>query len=386
MAGMDLGGGYGAGGAVLGLQELLAQRTAARQYQDRQQQQQWENNYKQQQLAQADELKRAQLEQMAQASKDRTLSAQGQEQDRRIGLASSLSDQIPPQTLLAPSDPAVGLMQQGGRGSLLTKQASRPAVDVGPLQPGDTGGAQQEGFLKQASQKQSDTAAAAQAKQEAQQAAIDAKTESQRQAAADRINAIQVAAASRPAPDSGWSVREGTGPDGNPILMRVNAKNGETAPMDLPTGAGAGKVTPMIARQHQMATYANQDVDAAVKEVDAAEKMGLLGPGSGRVEGQFLAGFIGSTGDPAKDQQLGALKQSIKDLNLSYPAAITGSTRGGGNVNALKDTLNSDKFSAALLKGTLADMKKATDRRGVPSGGGGVVKWGRDANGNPVRQ
>lgn len=71
--------------------------------------------------------------------------------------ANTLADQIPPGQFLGPLDPAVGRLQTGGRGSLLQTQESRPAIETGPLLPGDTGAAKQQGFIKTASQKQIDT-------------------------------------------------------------------------------------------------------------------------------------------------------------------------------------------------------------------------------------
>jgi len=117
--GMDLGAGFGAQGAVNGLQQLLARRQMMRAYQDAQNQQANTNQYRDRALAQQDELKRAQIAEMADASKERALTAQGIQQDRRIGTANALGDQIPADTFIQKSDPAVGMLQTGGRGSLL---------------------------------------------------------------------------------------------------------------------------------------------------------------------------------------------------------------------------------------------------------------------------
>lgn len=173
-------------------------------------------------------------------------------------------------------------------------------------------------------------------------------------------------------------------------VLRGNTLTGELAPA--PGGAGlvtrpAPGATP-VARQQQMAKYAGEDVDSALAQVNAAELAGLLGPGAGRLYGQFLSGTIGSTGDPKIDQQLGGLKQSIQNLKMSYPPALTGSVRGGGAVSQLNGTLNSDKFSADLLRGSLAEMKKAADERA------GTVKdtttvgetYVKDASGKWVKQ
>jgi hypothetical protein len=137
--GMDLGGGFGAGGAVAGLQQLIAQRFLQRRQDELVKQQGVENEFKNRALQQADDLKRAQIAEVAQAAKDRTEVLKGATADRQMGLAHTLGDQIPAGATMGLNDPAVGLMQQGGLGSLLTAKGIQseapPASIAAPDQP-----------------------------------------------------------------------------------------------------------------------------------------------------------------------------------------------------------------------------------------------------------
>lgn len=82
-------------------------------------------------------------------------------QQKASSEANALGDQLPPGAFLDVSDPAVSMMQKGGRGGLLTRSSRPMTADEfqGPLQEGqgvpDT--QTSPGFLKTASQKQIDT-------------------------------------------------------------------------------------------------------------------------------------------------------------------------------------------------------------------------------------
>lgn len=115
MSGMDLGGAFGAGGAVDGLQQLLAQRQAERVFQAEQAFKQQQLALEQQRLANETETKRATLAAM---QEDR----QAQADQRRGAAANTLGDQLPGGTFLPKTDPAVGILETGGRGSLLQHQ------------------------------------------------------------------------------------------------------------------------------------------------------------------------------------------------------------------------------------------------------------------------
>ncbi len=129
-------------------------------------------------------------------------------------------------------------------------------------------------------------------------------------------------------------------------------------------GSEFARSNPQMDRQRKLAEFASGDVAAALDQIDAAEKAGLLGPAAGRTYGKFLAGLVGSTGDPAVDKRLGGLKAAIKDLNTSYPMAISGTARGGGGaIDRLHSVLDSDKLSADLMRGALHEISGALARR-----------------------
>lgn len=182
--GMDIGGGFGAGGAVQGLQELLKQRFL-------QAQQNQQANQFQQTLAEqnrknvADEgLRQQAIQEQAAWRQMQADELKRNHEDvaniRRGAEADALGNAIPPNTFIPQNDPAVGILQTGGRGSLLTAQPERPAVDVGPLLPGDTGAARPAGYLKTSSQKQIEQAAADKDKQDALGRAAAHETEIER--------------------------------------------------------------------------------------------------------------------------------------------------------------------------------------------------------------
>lgn len=110
-------------------------------------------------------------------------------QQRAATEASSLADQIPADTFVASQDPAVAMMQQGGRGSLLVPSVmQRPAMGEdfqGPMPTGETPQeaqtGQQRGFLKTRSQKQRDTDT-----DNERQAAVAAAQEREKGAALER--------------------------------------------------------------------------------------------------------------------------------------------------------------------------------------------------------
>lgn len=157
-------------------------------------------------------------------------------------------------------------------------------------------------------------------------------------------------------------------------LQSVDKRTNTATPVtQAGTGAAVTRSNPQIIRQQKAAELAQGDVSSALDQVDAAEKEGLLGPGAGRVYGQFLAGVIGSTGNAQADTRLGSLRAAIKDLNTSYPMAISGTARGGGGgTDRLNSVLNSDKFSADLMRGALHEISGALARRAKPDDKGGT--------------
>jgi hypothetical protein len=113
--GLGLDTGFGAGASADELHRIVAERLLKMRMAEAMRAAQVDEAQRQQQLDQNDELKRLQIE-------STRATQQGVQQDRQIGLAHTLADQIPKDTALAPTDPAVGILRTGGRGSLLQHQ------------------------------------------------------------------------------------------------------------------------------------------------------------------------------------------------------------------------------------------------------------------------
>lgn len=118
------------------------------------------------------------------------------------------------------------------------------------------------------------------------------------------------------------------------------------------------------ARQRKTAGDVGHDINKALTMVDDAERQ--LGPFAGRIYGQYLMGDVGSTGSKATDEKLGALRTRILTIMTGAPPAISGTTRSGGATGIMAQfhkVLDSDKMSAAALRGALADLKDSLDER-----------------------
>lgn len=227
---MPLGLQWGAGnaGALGTLDELMVQRRLAAQ-------QEFQNQH----VMHGDAMQEAELSArmaQAQAASARQASLDKEtSQQHAYTEADTLADQIPPGQFLGQLDPAVGRLQTGGRGSLLQPQDARPAIETGPLLPGDTGAAKSQGFIKTASQNQINTNADNERQSEAERRAAQAQQSTEaHQRAMERLAAQ---AANKPAGEGKLVQIEG--PDGVPIWVResdaVN-KRVANAPRQ-PTGA-----------------------------------------------------------------------------------------------------------------------------------------------------
>jgi hypothetical protein len=152
---MGLQGAGGVGGLLGSLRQMLLDRAAKQMYADKLRQQDFENQLNTRRLDQGDQLHRDQMTLTAQTRADALAEAQRvhdqENADRTFRENATLNEAIPPQTFLPPESPIVGRLQAVGA---LQPQDERPAVDTGPLLPGDTGAAKLRGFLKLATAKQ----------------------------------------------------------------------------------------------------------------------------------------------------------------------------------------------------------------------------------------
>lgn len=377
MADLGWAGMAGAGGAGDAIQQIFAQRM------DQARLAQQKNEFDQQQ-AQQDALTRLKVQEQADAIRQRVEASHQAEVDRAhaktmLGLAlrpigsdvtpdemqnetaagapSSLYKIQPPQPATLPSTPSIGM---GGLSPIGGGPTGAPSL--APMTPTPSPSAppvpQQITFGGTNAQQEKQTSDAL-----ARRKLDEARVPPDPMAVHAANRAFDVA---HPLPhDAPTVVVQTVDEKGNPITKIV------------PKTAGSefqGRANPQVDRQRKLAEFASGDVSAALDQIDAAEKQGLLGPAAGRLYGQFLAGTIGSTGDAATDARLGGLRAAIKDLNTSYPMAISGNARGGGGaLDRLNSVLNSDKFSAELMRGALHEIAGALARRSgsSPSGGSG---------------
>lgn len=248
----------------------------------------------------------------------------------------ALGDQIPAGTVIPETDPAVSQMDRAGLGSILRGVKSRPAIDVGPLQPEDKGQAiPVDSRIKLKSFSQAEKTAA-----------DDRANVSE----ADRIRHEKVMENKPAAPDR---VLIQT-PDG--YVRRSDA----TATLQ---GGGkvAGPESATTKNRRDMATAVGSHFDDVSSLIDEADSKGLLGPIAGRTFADFMAGKVGSTGNAENDALLGDLRTSMSMIR-SGTASLHGRT--GANVGIAKDIekkMDEGHMSAAELKGSLKALKSWVD-------------------------
>jgi hypothetical protein len=174
----DATGTFGAGGAigaVDALKQILMERIAAQERQRRAMVEDRNFGLQNKQLDLQTQLRGDQLAETRRMHDSEDARNKETAADRVFKENQSINESIPPDTFLEPSSPVVGRLQSIGA---VKPQEERPAVDTGPLLPGDTGEAKKQGFLKLATAKQIDTRTdnARQADQIARERERDAET------------------------------------------------------------------------------------------------------------------------------------------------------------------------------------------------------------------
>jgi len=337
-------------------------------------------NLQSRQLDQNDQFRRDQL---AETTRQHDLA----DEDKKIGLANTLADQIPPGAELTPTDPAVGMLQTGGRGALLTHQDPNlastsytgastlpggPAPIKGTLRVASQA-AKPEHYVKSASAKQLDTDADNKRQTDALKQAGENQDwkNSIAQELAD-LKAGQAPKTPDPQPQIFY--------DGNGKPHAIQFSGGQSREIPLPSGGPdlAGKTSPITTQMRTQANSASR-VGSHVEDVqgliDEADKRGLLGPALGRWS-DFLAGSVGSTGNPDDDFLLGELRMGLSNLKSGF-AMVHGGARGGGSPGMAArwdKILNSGKMDKHELTGALTEMKKWLDSYAsqAPTSGGGT--------------
>jgi hypothetical protein len=350
-------------GAAVGfnnaLQQILAdryaQQAAEQSRKDHLRQQQFDNDMKVQQFQSNEELKHAQLDATSEA---RHQAAIGQQ----VGQANALGDQLPEGTFLPEGDQGASIMQTGGRGSLLTPQDERPAVETGPLLPGDTGAAKAKGYIKTASAKQ-----------------INERTDNERQAAAqqqtakaeaDRIarenaNAAETHrhnVASENRPQSAATVTIKTVDDAGNQVTRVVPKS-EAIGKDYKAAPNAS-----TANRLDSAKAVQQTGEDIIRQLSDPVFIAAVGPAMGRAN--KLADFIGSP--PPEFSGLAGQIESYALANMGVHGMR--SAQGAAQISKLLDQHHTPESLIAAIKGLNGFSQHFMENagRGGPSGGGMV--------------
>lgn len=341
--GIGLQGAY----AADSLQQLLARRKAeqllAEHFATEQANKQQEFGLRQRSLDQNDQFRNDQLA----LQRD---TAEQTAKDRQVGLANTIADQLPPGQFMAPNDPAVGFLRSGGRGSLLTEQQARPAVDVGPLLPGDTGGARQQGFIKSASQKQ----------QEDLRKQSDTEADNARQAKATAEAERHNREMEKRPPFGATVVVQG--PDG-PVL--VDKRGGGSKPVTGPDGTPLGQAPTTQERNTKIQYKKARPILSAIS--DLSEKINVNQGVMAKVQGA---------------EAQAAAKLNLNDDVAEYEAMISGFTpliaRALGHTGVLTEQ---DVQSVKTMFPKPGDSKSLRDRKvariqslmGDIEGGGGAT-------------
>lgn len=285
------------------------------------------------------------------AMEDRAAQQSALQHDRELTQARELHDTIPAGRIAETPENKniVGMLRMIGAGK---DDAGRPAVDEGPLLPGDNGAAQEPAFIKAASFRQVNTQAdnERQTKAEQDRRAHELKME-------EIASGKAAAAANKPPSEAGWSVQQGQ-VNGAPGWVRINSHTGEIKP--IAAGELAPKPTSQETNRKSMAQSVQSRMDELQGQIDEADHMGLLGPAAGRVS-EFLSGKVGSTGDPVKDDLLGQLRMNLSAARSGF-ASLHG--RGGANsgiAKELESRMDQGHMSRAELSGALKAMRSWVD-------------------------
>lgn len=349
--GLGIQGAFGAMGAQQTLQQILAARRAEQMMAAQAQQVQFEN---QRQLA-GDSRAERQLSNQEAATKAATARQAGLDQENRdqhaYTEANSLAEQIPPGQFLGQLDPAVGRLQTGGRGSLLQPQDARPAIETGPLLPGDTGAAKQQGFIKTASQKQ-----------------IDTNADNERQAASAKALADREAATTTETNRHNRAMEGRQGPGATVVVQTVD-EHGNPVTRIVPKTANTEFQRP-ASNQERQASASKHEALGSLQQLDQAieEAKDLIGPGAGRI-----SSIQQMVGNP--NPKIAALGTKMLLAKMQVDHAATGTVRAGASPQILArwDNILGNNQDAASLKASVQAMREILGGGSGPAMGGGTV-------------
>lgn len=166
----------------------------------------------------------------------------------------------------------------------------------------------------------------------------------------DQLAQAEIYAKQHPQANGGVTNVYTLGTDGKPVLTGT-----------VPTHSHFINTPAAVVARTDMAGKVASHFPDIQNEIEQADAKGLLGPLAGRTMSQFLAGAVGSTGNPENDALLDALKL---DLTLISSGVASLHGRQGANQGIAKDIktlLDTNKMSRAGLEGALGRLKVWTD-------------------------
>lgn len=165
----------------------------------------------------------------------------------------------------------------------------------------------------------------------------------------------------------------------------VKAKiQGQNAGMDLKRQQMAAKVTqankPTSSMQTMGQTAATliPHVQEMRDLIEQADKKGLIGPAAGRTMSDFLAGKLGSTGDPETDHLLGRLRSTDSLMKSGMLRTHFGAKGGQQMYGVFSNMLNTGKQSKPMLNGVL-DTFESFAKGYAQAGGAGAPSGAANA-------
>lgn len=263
------------------------------------------------------------------------------------------AEAIPGGTVIPESDPAVGQMQQAGMGSILRGLKSRPAVDVGPLQPEDTGAAVPTDSvikLKTNAQREKDAA------------------DSRATAGTDeRIRHDKAMENKAPAPDR----------------VLIQTPEGYVRRSDATTtlangGTVSGPESSQTKNRRDIADAVGSHYDDIIHLIDEADARNLLGPMAGRTFTEFMAGKVGTTGNKEDNDLLGELRTQL-GMYRTGVASLHGRT--GANQGIAKDIekkMDEGFMDPNLIKGGLRGLQSWVTKYAKKPGAAGAATGAPD--------
>lgn len=366
--GMGLQAAYGADALQQNLRQRIMDQIAAQQRDRQFQQQQFENDLNTKKFQSGEDIKNANL---AAQTESRNAIAE----DRRIGLANTLGNQLPSGTEIQPGDQAVGLLQGGGRGALLRGNLTLPSAQTSgavglPANPQDETAAPISGTLRTIA---SPEALRSYTKLPSEQQNVDA--------AKSALEAAQAKKAEMPPAAKPGRIHDTTkglvsiaddntttpvlGPDGKPVqgyhpptqaagdkLTKVEHQdaNGKTVIEWLPQSEIKGKtfnkgVSGATETRLASAQAVNQTGDDIVAKLSDPNFAAVVGPAMGRFSS--LRDFIGNP--PPEFAELAGQIESYALASMGVHGMR--SAQGAEKISKLLDAHHTPESLAATIKG-----------------------------------